>query len=399
MFRANDVCHLGVVRTLAALDVDVVSVVWSWHGALEFFSDRSRYLGRVVRISNPGSEPHAARADIQKLLVCLAKEYTKQVFLMPTSDSILNFLLASPVLWPLARLANAWDFETMQHLLDKFNLSQKIRSTSINQPITLRCTEDAVRRMRLPFVIKPSLKDSVNSFYAEFNGAKAIYVGNETDRVKQLSTDLWQRYPLIIQEYIKPASNSDDIPVYLATDGEGEIIHVASVEKVFTYPKGFGTAYIVKEQSALEFTIEALKEFVSTTAVRGLIMLEFIRGIDGKSYFIEANPRPWLLVDFQRLRGRNYFYYLDSSKPKVCPEVICANTFYVELTGFCRALELSCSKITHAEIPKFLDSLLGPKRLSTFDESDPGPMEAELASLRGRYGAEFVRNIRNVLDH
>jgi hypothetical protein len=120
VFRASDVCHLGVIRSLASLNIDVVSVVWNWRGAPKFHSDQSNCLGRVVHINNPGSNPDEARNDIRLLLINLAEEYGVQPLLMPTSDSILTFLLDSPMLWPLSRLANAWDFETTKQLLDKW---------------------------------------------------------------------------------------------------------------------------------------------------------------------------------------------------------------------------------------------------------------------------------------
>ena len=394
VFRASDVCHLGVVRSLASLNIDVVSVVWNWQGAPKFHSDQSNCLGRVVHINNPGSNPDEARNDIRLLLVNLAEEYGVQPLLMPTSDSILTFLLDSPMLWSLSRLANGWDFETTKQLLDKFNLSQKIQGSAIRQPETRRCTVDSLQSMKLPFVVKPATKDPVNSFYAEFSGAKALFIRDESERKDIISGDLFQRYPLIVQGYVDPAQRIDDMPVYLATDGNGKIIHCSSVDKVFVHPAGFGTAFIVKEQSIAMVAENALVDFVSSTGIRGLVMLEFIRGNDQDFYFIEANPRPWLLVDFQRLRGRNYFSYLDSTSPKNLPVIIDSSTFYIELTGLCKSFEALYSENAPLEIIKLVKSLDGPKRLSTFDENDPGPMESELQMLSERYGTEFSLNIR-----
>ncbi len=399
VFRANDVCHLGVIRTLAALDIDFVSVVWDWPGAPIFYSDRSNCLGRAFHIRNPGSDPDVARDDIKKLLISLADECQMLPLLMPTSDSILTFLLDSPALWPLAKLANAWNFDITSDLLDKFNLSQKIQTAPIKQPDTRRCTQDSLMNMRLPFIVKPATKDPVNSFYAEFSGAKALFVHNEDDRKALLSSDLSQRYPLIVQDYIDPEHRIDDMPVYLATDKEGHIIHCASVDKIFVHPAGFGTAYIVKEQTDIMVEEDVLKGFIESTDIRGLVMLEFIKGSDGNFYFIEANPRPWLLVDFQRLRGRNFFHYLNPNTPRNFSQTIDNSYHYIELTGLCRAFEILYPDSVHSEILKLLASLEGPKRLSTFDENDPGPMAYELQILSEKYGADFVIDIKNAVNY
>lgn len=398
VFRANDVCHLGVARSLARLDYDIVSVVWCWPGAPEFYSNKSRYLGRVVKIHNPGSDAVAAREDIRLLLLRLKDEYRALPLLMPTSDSILTFLLDSPELWELAELANAWNFETTKELLDKFNLSQKLQFSGIRQPVTRRCTADSVRNMRLPFIVKPAVKDPVNSFYAEFAGAKALFIRTESDRRNLLDSSLYLRYPLVAQEYIDSVRRIDDMPVYIATNCDGEIIHCSSVDKVFVHPAGFGTAYIVKEQSEAMVAQRSLEGFVESTGIRGLVMLEFIRGKDEDFYFIEANPRPWLLIDFQRLRGRNYFYYLNQSTSEKLPEAIDKNTFYIELTGLCKAFEKLHGREIRTRVIDLLASLEGPKRLSTFDENDSDPLTAELQKLGEHYGPDFVRDINSVLS-
>jgi predicted ATP-grasp superfamily ATP-dependent carboligase len=352
-----------------------------------------------VHITNPGQEPEAATEDIRSLLSELTREYGTSPLLMPTSDSILNFILGSPSLWPLGRLANAWDFETTAHLLDKYCLSQKIFSTSILQPITHRCTKKICQEMALPFVVKPALKDPINSFYAEFSGAKALFIRSESERAALVNSSLYERYPLIAQEYVNPLGRIDDLPVYLATDNSGSIIHCASVEKIFVHPAGFGTAYIVREQTRHMVCRQALQEFIDCTGLRGIVMLEFIRTYGDDFRFIEANPRPWLLIDYQRLRGRNYFHFLDPDTPLHVTEQISANTYYIELTGLCKSIENLSSKSVAESIVKLLDSLDGPTRLSTFDPDDIDPMEFELSTLGKRYGNKFIRNVLAAIAH
>jgi predicted ATP-grasp superfamily ATP-dependent carboligase len=252
--------------------------------------------------------------------------------------------------------------------------------------------------MALPFVVKPALKDTTNSFYAEFSGAKALFIRSEAERKVLVDSDLYQRYPLIAQEYINPLERIDDMPVYLATDIAGSIIHCASVDKVFVHPTGFGTAYIVREQVTHRVAGQALQEFVDCTELRGMVMLEFIRDAGNDFRFIEANPRPWLLVDYQRLRGRNYFHFLDPNTPVHLDEQITASTYYIELTGLCKSVEHVNGTSARESIITLLDSLDGPKRLSTFDTDDLGPMEFELSTLGSRYGKTFMQDVMAALN-
>lgn len=397
VFRANEVCHLGVVRSLSKLNIDVVSVIWSWRGSPTFYSDQSRYLGRSVRIANPGQEPEVATNDIRSLLTNLTQEYGSPPLLMPTSDSILNFLLGATSLWPLGQLANAWDFETTAFLLDKYALSQKILSTSILQPVTHRCTKKISEEMTLPFVVKPALKDPTNSFYAEFSGAKALFIRNEAERKVLIEGEFYERYPLLAQEYINPLERIDDIPVYLATDKAGNVIHCTSVEKIFVHPTGFGTAYIVREQASHMVSHHLLREFIDCTELRGMVMLEFIRNARNDFFFIEANPRPWLLIDYQRLRGRNFFHFIDPDTPLHFNEHISASTYYIELTGLCKSAEHLFGSSARESVITLLDALDGPKHISTFDHDDIGPMEFELHTLSERYGNKFIQDVMAVI--
>jgi len=397
VFRASEVCYLGVIRSLAGLDVDVVSVSWRWPGAPAFYSDQSVFRGRTVEIANPGSAPQQARHELQSLFAALAADYGTPPLLMPTSDSILTFLLDSPELWPVARLANAWDFPTTHRLLDKFALSQALGGSAIVQPDTRRCDAAALAAMPLPFIVKPSVKDPVNSFYAEFGGAKAIFIRDECERQAVIDSGVHTRYPLIAQQYIDPAERIDDMPVYVATDMDGRVRHCTSVDKVFVHPAGFGTAFIVREQRAAMVSRTEVDSFVSSTGLRGIVMLEFIRGRDGRFYFIEANPRPWLLVDYQRLRGRNYFQFLDPASPQALAPQLDEATYYVELTGLCRSFDKLHPDDPRAPLLALLASLDGPCRIATFDPRDSGPMDAEMAVLAERYGAPFVRELRAAL--
>lgn len=397
VFRASEVCYLGVIRSLAGLDVDVVSVSWRWPGAPAFYSDQSVFRGRTVEIANPGSAPQQARHELQSLFAALAADYGTPPLLMPTSDSILTFLLDSPELWPLARLANAWDFPTTHRLLDKFALSQALDGSAIVQPDTRRCDAAALAAMPLPFIVKPSVKDPVNSFYAEFGGAKAIFIRNESERQAVIAGGVHTRYPLIAQQYIDPAERIDDMPVYVATDRDGRVLQCTSVDKVFVHPAGFGTAFIVREQRQAMVSRDEVDGFVSATGLRGIVMLEFIRGRDGRFYFIEANPRPWLLVDYQRLRGRNYFHFLDPASAPDCAPQLDEASYYVELTGLCRSFEKLQPHDPLAPLLALLASLDGPCRLATFDPQDSAPMDAEMAVLGQRYGAPYLRELRDVL--
>ena len=286
VFRASETCYLGVLRTLVTLGVEVVSVIWDWPGSRPFHSDHSKYLGRLERIPNPGQFPAQAREAIRTLLSSLMVQYREPPIVIPTSDSILNFLLGSPSLNNICKLSNGWSFSEANKMIDKFHLGQVLLNTSIQQPITFQYSEGAAQNFKLPFVVKPSRKDATNSFYSEFSGRKALFVSSESQRAALLDLKIGARYPLVIQEYIQPLDRISDIPVYLAVSDSGEIRNVSSVEKVFVYPEGFGTAYIVREQDHSFFPSPYLQDFIKKTALIGPVMLEFIRDKNDRFLFI-----------------------------------------------------------------------------------------------------------------
>lgn len=393
VFRASEACYLGVIRSLAVIDVDVISVVWSWLGAPRFYSDRSTHQGRLVRISNPGSDPDAAREELITLFRELAAEYGALPRLLPTSDSILTFLLNQPELHTYAELANAWDFGTTRRLLNKLELSQELHGSAITQPTTRQCDQDALRDMPLPFVVKPAIKDPINSFYSEFDSAKALLIKSEGDRKAFLEHDIYRRYPLIAQQYIKPNERLDDIPLYLSTDINGKLVHYTSVDKIFVHPAGFGTAFIIREQRQIIPSQNIGENFIATTKLRGIVMLEFIHDGHDNFYFIEANPRPWLLVDYQRLRGRNFFQWLDPTSATTFEPQVSEFVYYVDLTGLCRSFERLSPNNPTTPALKLLQSLDNRFRLSTYDPQDVGPLESELAFLADSYGPTFCRAV------
>lgn len=72
----------------------------------------------------------------------------------------------------------------------------------------------------------------------------------------------------------------------------GENIIIPGFTNIIRQPKTTNTGYLVYSPiNELDFDMEAVKRFIKTIGYSGLFSVEFIRGKDGKDYFLEINMR------------------------------------------------------------------------------------------------------------
>ena len=72
----------------------------------------------------------------------------------------------------------------------------------------------------------------------------------------------------------------------------GETIIIPGFTNIIRQPKTTNTGYLLYSPiDQLQFDLEPVKKFIRTTGYSGLFSVEFIRGKDGKDYFLEINMR------------------------------------------------------------------------------------------------------------
>lgn len=104
------------------------------------------------------------------------------------------------------------------------------------------------------------------------------------DKLKVLQSDKIQ-----IQQYI-----DKDIEFQLigCSLDAGETIIIPGFTNIIRQPKTTNTGYLLYSPiNELEFNMEAVERFIKKIGYSGLFSVEFIRGKDGKDYFLEINMR------------------------------------------------------------------------------------------------------------
>jgi carbamoyl-phosphate synthase large subunit len=90
--------------------------------------------------------------------------------------------------------------------------------------------------------------------------------------------------PIIVQEFI----NGTEINVAALGDGEGNVISVIPMRKLYITDKGKAWAGITLDDNSF---VELARKFVRVTKWRGGCELEIMQTADGKPYIMEVNPR------------------------------------------------------------------------------------------------------------
>lgn len=92
-----------------------------------------------------------------------------------------------------------------------------------------------------------------------------------------------------IQEYLEKSFEYQLIGCSLNC---GKTVIIPGYTRIIRQPPNTNTGYLVLSPiEALEYNSEAVKRFLTTIGYNGLFSMEFIRGKDGKDYFLEINMR------------------------------------------------------------------------------------------------------------
>ncbi len=141
--------------------------------------------------------------------------------------------------------------------------------------------EDPIAWTLFPCIIKPYRS-------AMAAGKSDIHVINSKDELDEALKTI-QSDRIQIQRYI-----DKDIEFQLigCSLDAGEMIIIPGFTNIIRQPKTTNTGYLLYSPiEQLKFDIEPVKKFIRTIGYSGLFSVEFIRGKDGKDYFLEINMR------------------------------------------------------------------------------------------------------------
>ena len=416
--RANDLCFMGILRTIENAGFEPICVHFTWQGAGPWFSEKSRHWTNTIEITNPAEDPPKAAMELECLGNALLDNSNQKSLVVPSSDTAQKLLFEyEDMLAPYFNMYGAQNFDSFRYGVTHKGEFFK----SLNQNLPDLCPETTLIRKdyclasidelrKYPYVVKPAAKDFAQSFYRLNDGKKAITVSDINQAKTTLSHLLQTQKELILQEKIHFVSADNEVPVYCYFDRSSELRMIAAGRKNLIYPSEFGTA-IVLELTKSEFLREHAQRVGKMLRWSGPLMIEFIRDARSKKFkIIEVNTRPWLFHDFYRQHGLDF---VGAVLREHCDFQNGTKLFESWLNG--RALVepdetiSRCNKIVHLDIVSYVEHLatnsetekLNSKKIInsikslgsniTFaqgSEDDLGPYQAGIRFLSDRYNLD-----------
>ncbi|NKC00887.1 MAG: hypothetical protein GKR90_20655 [Pseudomonadales bacterium] len=314
VIRGNDICFLGIIRSLGRAGIPFRTISFTWEGAKPWWSESSRFFSRDYSIANPFAEPKQALQDLIRIGEALLSEFGRPLLTIPSSDTnLMLFLDNEELLNRYYVLQGDREFASYRsdvaHKFECFELLST--SDSAICPHTLRCSATdhiphVVDNMIYPCVFKPAVKDYGQTFYAKHAGLKAVECETPDELKAGLISCIADGFDLVVQEKIIFDRAEDEIPFYGYVDEAGHLRIAATGIKDVIQPYPFGTANLLRLSWHPEL-LELAQEVVHRLRWRGLVMIEFINDKkDGKWKVIEINVRPWLFIGFYDRFGLHY---------------------------------------------------------------------------------------------
>ncbi len=352
VFRANDICFLGIIRSLSLHNIPFRTVDFTWPNASPWWSEFSIYYKPDIHISNPFDSEIAALTLLISEGKKLRKEWGQPLLAIPSSDTNLMFLINNEdILSPYFTLMGDKNFDSYRRdIVDKYECSRLLCLNGLekNIPKTYPCYKMAdISNIKdnivYPCIFKPSVKDYGQSFYSMHQGLKAVECNSFDELSQGINRCLSHDIDLIIQEKIYFDSHNDEIPFYAYVDQFHKIRMAATGYKTLIQPYPYGTANILQLTWYSEL-LQLAQQVVSSIKWRGIIMIEFIKDKKDLTWkIIEVNTRPWLFIGFYEQHGLNYLNLLyqdwvndlplGQELYTPCEELIFSKPLHVDLQG------------------------------------------------------------------
>lgn len=260
-------------------------------------------------------------------IVALGKQHPKKYFLMPGTDTEVDFLVEHREQLAPYFFISAPDAEKFNVVTDKFLIQEQLIERGFNYPKTILVDENtdfavASLDIEYPCIVKPAFagdwKSPISS--SVVGEHKVILVNNQNElrehwhKVKEISPRM------IAQAIVEPAD--DDIFSFCSySDHNGKVLHGFVTQKLIQYPAGFGTALLCQTVDNAE-VYELGKQVIEGLGVDGVCETEIIRDArTGELFIIEINTRHWMQHRLSTRLGVNYslldFYYRTGNDHKV----------------------------------------------------------------------------------
>ena len=414
VLRSNDICFLGILRSLKAVHAPVLPVTFTWENASPWYSESSQLFKDPQVITNPFDNSDQAMRDLQEIGKTLFATYKQKSLIIPSSDTNLMFLLDyhaefSPYFYFIGSVSFT---ENRKDITNKIQCFKTLQEKSLPTPKTLGCssTEDILHcttEITYPCIYKPAHKDYGQTFYKQHNGLKAIECKDASTLRTALKKEMQAGFSLVVQEKIEFTSVYEEIPFYLYADENSKITMAATAIKEQIQPFPFGTATILR-LSYHDELLELAQEVASATQWRGMLMIEFIKDLkDNQWKIIELNGRPWLFIDFFRRAGFNFVGELykdfcgslEPSQQMLTPSKDVTEYAHIHLSDAYKNSPTASQSIR--SFIGWFSSIEGRKSLTYLDPTDLEPGHNEINALADQLGfdrQEFQKQLQKILS-
>ena len=308
IFRANDICSLGIARSIGAAGFEPLWLNYSWEKAPTWFSEKSRYGRHNLSVTNPATDPSTTTDQLVSLGRSLTRKYQQKILIVPSSDTVQSYMFSNEqYLLPYFDMYGDRTYSSFRSDITNKGKFFEIVSNKLPHlcPTTklLNKTEkiiDQISQLTFPFIIKPACKDPAQTFYRLNNGRKAIEIYSVEELIENFYKFSKLDIPLVAQKKINFKHTEDEVPFYCFFDKNHELRIAASGIKELIQPPVYGTAIVLRLSHSPEL-LEHARNIGKCLKWCGPLMIEFIRdNISGQWQIIEVNTRPWLFNDFYR---------------------------------------------------------------------------------------------------
>lgn len=267
---------LGVVRSLGEAgiaDKSIIVLLVADHANPKNLISSSKYISyeNVFYVGTYSEIPtwlatHAS--DCKKVIICCSDGASEVV--INAGKKLSNKYIFPNTKLPITELAN----KSVQDII--------AAECGLNTPISMEYDVDEKIDWKLfPCIIKP-YKSTTGAGKAD---VRVIYSFEEL----KVSIPTIEAEKIQIQQYIDKEMEFQLIGCSL---NAGENIIIPGFTKLIRQPKNTNTGYLLYSPiEQLDYDKDAVEKFIRTIGYSGLFSVEFIRGKDGKDYFLEINMR------------------------------------------------------------------------------------------------------------
>jgi hypothetical protein len=182
-------------------------------------------------------------------------------------------------------------------LLDKFELSTYVSGLGVSIPQSVRVRSEAELKSGLEALGLPSVVKGVTGF----GGTQVRIVETESQAMSAWRALTKDGSDLFLQRYIKGPTRLGGGLFH-----EGRAIRIYTTEKMEVYPPRTGPAVRVRSTRDADLLDQLLTVFRGLRW-SGIASADFVRGPDGRHYFLEVNPRPWGSISGAANAGVDFF--------------------------------------------------------------------------------------------